>query len=128
MPSIKPELDPAQLAFALFQFLEWADTEERSELGKALFDLANNACPQGTTGKVAFLAEATEWLTEGGKRQAEQMVDEAQSRGYESEAKHDKEDAREDGKSARHLLRLLTRYQKQAKATHETIRQSVPID
>lgn len=129
MPSIKPELDPENLAFSLFQFLEWADTEERLAFGKALFDLTNNACPQGTIGKVAFLAEATEWLAEGGLRQAEALTEEARGRLKDKDSdKADREDAREDIKSARYLLRMITRYQKQAKATHEDIRSAVPID
>jgi hypothetical protein len=127
MPSSKPNLNPTLLASSLFQFLEWANDEERNAFGKALFDLANNACPQGTAGKVAFLAEASEWIAEGGVRQAEVMVKDASESLKKAATRDEREEIKGDLELARHLLRLISRNQKRARVTFEDISQQVPI-
>lgn len=127
MPSIKPNLAPALLASSLFQFLEWANDEERNAFGKTLFDLTNNACPQGTVGKVAFLAEASQWIAEGGVRQAEVMVKDASESLKKAASRDEREEIKSDLELARHLLRIITRNQKRAKVTFEDISQQVPI-
>jgi hypothetical protein len=127
----KPTLKPEALASALFEFLEWADTDERYRLCTELKDLSNNACPQGTLAKVAFLSEALTWLAEGGVRQADHEWEDAEERmanACSPRINDEREEAKHDRDNARALCRLLLKHQKRAKATFEDIRSQVPIE
>jgi hypothetical protein len=134
----KPTLKPEALASALFEFLEWASTDERYRLCTELKDLSNNACPQGTLAKVAFLSEALNWLAEGGVRQSDHEWEDAEERmanaprsrasDHRPDGDDEYEEAKEDRDNARALCRLLLKHQKRAKATFEDIRSQVPIE
>jgi hypothetical protein len=134
----KPTLKPEELATALHQFFNWADADERFRFCSELKDIANNSCPQGTLGQLAFLSEALTWLAEGGVRQAdyawedaeERMANAPRSRASDHRPDGDDEydDAKSDRDNARTLCRLLVKHQKRAKAIFEDISQQVPIE
>lgn len=127
----KPTLKPEELAQALHQFFDWANTDERFRFCSELKDIANNSCPQGTLGQLAFLSEALTWLAEGGVRQADYEWEEAEERmanACSPRINDEREEAKHDRDNARALCRLLLKHQKRAKATFEDIRSQVPIE
>lgn len=132
----KPELNPSQLAFDLWQFLEWADQSELDHLLLDLGELARQHCPQGSAVKVGNLAEMSERIASGAMDQAALAVEDAEERlanapragrnDHRPDGDDERDEARADIKAARSLLRLLAKHQKRAEATASDISTQVP--
>ncbi len=134
--STKPKLNPTQIAFDLWQFLEWADQSELANLHLELGELARQHCPQGSAIKVGELAEASAMIAHGAIAQAFAQVEEAEERfanapragrnDHRPDGDDERDEAREDIKTARYLHRILIRHHKRAKATAEDIFLRIP--
>jgi hypothetical protein len=132
----KPELNPSQLAFDLWQFLEWADQSELDHLLLDLGELAGQHCPQGSAIKVGNLAEMQQRIAYGALHQATISLDDAEERlanapragrnDHRPDGDDERDEAREDRKQARSLLRLLCKHHTRAEATASDIFSKIP--
>lgn len=132
----KPELNPSQLAFNLWQFLEWADQTELDCLLLDLGELAGQHCPQGSAVKIGNLAEMSERIAFGAMDQAFGAVEEAGERlanapragrnDHRPDGDDERDEARAELKAARSLHRLLCKHYRRAEATASDISTQVP--
>ena len=128
---------PAAIARLVFDFLDnVTDEAEVQRLAHSLGEMTANACPQGAAIKVAYLNQLVAAAANGGEVAAELEADEARDRrdraprssinDHRPDGDDDRDEAREDIKSALVLKRLLTANAKRAAKASRDILDQVP--
>jgi hypothetical protein len=136
--STKPDLNPTEVAFKLWQFLEWADQSELDALFLDLAELAGQHCPQGSAIKIGNLAEASAMIAFGAMKQSALEIEDAEERFANTrrpglkevlvrpDADDERDEARSDIGTARYLHRILAKHKKRADATASDILTRIP--